>query len=116
MKRTINSQVLALLFLLTGWTSFAATPAIIPLPQQMQVRPGVFTLCPSQGSNGAPGYASTKILADASLLPTAQYLAEFLFKSTGYRFQIGSDNSSAPVRNAILLTTVNSLTNLGLEG
>src|SRR4051812_43204357 len=113
MKRQITRQILALLLSLLSWTSSGATPAIIPLPQQMQVRPGAFTLCSPSASSGASGYAPTKILVDNVSLETGQYLAELLSKSTGYRFQVVLDNTIAPVKSAILLTTANALTNLG---
>src|SRR5437879_2770700 len=116
MKRAAHNQIFALLFLFGGWVSLAAAPSIIPLPQQMQVKPGVFTLCPSQGINGAPGYASVKILADNTSFATGQYLSELLFKSTGNKFQVVLENTAAPIKNAILLTSANALTNLGAEG
>jgi hexosaminidase len=96
--------------------AFAATPAIIPLPQQMQVRPGVFTLCPSQPIPGAPARATQKILVDGASLQTGQFLATTLFKSTGYQFVVATNGAAGPIRNAILLTTVNALSGLGAEG
>jgi hexosaminidase len=94
----------------------AATPAIIPLPQQMQTRPGVFTLCPSQVIPGAPARATTRIFVDAVSQETGQYLAMALFKSTGQRFEVRTNASAGPIRGAILLTTVNALPSLGTEG
>src|ERR1035438_9149057 len=94
----------------------AATPAIIPLPQQMQVRPGVFTLCPSQSVPGAPARATQKILVDGASLQTGQFLATTLFKSTGNQFIVATNGGAGPIRNAILLTTVNALSGLGAEG
>src|ERR1039457_7062467 len=96
--------------------AFAATPAIIPLPQQLQIRPGVFTLCPSQPIPGAPARATQKILVDGASLQTGQYLATSLFKSTGYQFVVATNGTAGPVRGAILLTTVNALSTLGAEG
>ncbi len=101
--------------LLTGAAS-AAAPAIIPLPQQMQIRPGVFTLCPSQRIPGAPERATTRILVDSASLENGQYLAMTLFKSTGNRFTVATNNAPGPVRGAVLLTTVNALSTLGDEG
>src|ERR1039458_5933914 len=96
--------------------AFAATPAIIPLPQQLQVRPGVFTLCPSQPVPGAPARATQKILVDGASLQTGQFLATALFKSTGNQFIVATNGAAGPIRNAILLTTVNALSGLGAEG
>ncbi len=97
-------------------TSFAATspPAIIPLPQQMQVRPGSFTLCPTP-TPGIPAHATTKILVDGSSQATAQYLAALLLRSTGYQFEIATNSGVSAVKGAILLTTVNPKS-LGAEG
>src|SRR5262245_7447886 len=84
--------------LLATVSSFAGTPAIIPLPQQMQVRPGVFTLCPSQLILGAPAQATTKILADGASFETGQYLAALLLKSTGHKFQLVTNSGSGPIK------------------
>jgi hexosaminidase len=94
----------------------AAAPAIIPLPVQLQTRPGVFTLCPSQPLSGAPMRATRKILVDSASLETGQYLAMALSRSTGCRFAVVTNGSPGPVRNALLLTTVNALASLGAEG
>jgi len=96
--------------------SLGAGPAIIPLPQQLQVRSGTFTLCPAQPVAGAPAQASTKILADAPSQQTAQYLAALLFKSTGFQFQILPNSGGSVVEGAVLLTTANANANLGAEG
>src|ERR1017187_399583 len=96
--------------------AFAATPAIIPLPQQLQIRPGVFTLCPSQPIPGAPARATQKILVDGASLQTGQFLATTLFKSTGNQFIVATNGGAGPIRNAILLTTVNAIAGLGAEG
>ena len=96
--------------------AFAASPAIIPLPKQLQVRPGIFTLCPSQPIPGAPARATTRILVDGLSLQTGQYLATILFRSTGNQFTVATNGAAGPIRNAILLTTVNALSALGAEG
>ncbi len=98
--------------------AFAAppSPAIIPLPWQMQVTNGTFTLCQSQLNPGLPALATTPILADALSLTNAQYLAALLLKSTGNRFSILLNTNSSAVKGAILLTTVNAKTSLGAEG
>lgn len=94
----------------------ASTPAIIPRPLTLTTRAGTFTLCPSQLTPGAPGVAPTRILADASSVETAQYLAAALFKSTGFQFQMATNSVTNAVKRCILLTTVNAQTNLGPEG
>jgi hexosaminidase len=94
----------------------AATPPIIPLPVQVQARPGTFTLCPQTPGTNAPAYAFTKILCDAGSVETGQYLAGILFKSTGWQFPLGTNVSGLPVRGAVLLTTSNANLALGSEG
>ena len=105
----------ALLCLLAA-NSFGATPPIIPLPAQLQARPGVFTLCPNQVIPGVPVPAATWIAVDSASQETGQYLAALLLKSTGYQFQIRTNSGTSPVKQAILLTTVNALPSLGAEG
>jgi len=98
-------------------TGYAATPAIIPLPEQMmQLQPGIFTLCPAQPIPGPSAQATTRILTDAASEQTGQYLAELLLRSTGYQFQVQTNLGLTAVEGTILLTTVNALTNLGPEG
>ncbi|MDB6029474.1 MAG: beta-N-acetylglucosaminidase [Verrucomicrobiales bacterium] len=95
---------------------FAAAPALVPLPQQLQVQPGTFTLCPTQLIPGVPSPAPTRILVDGVSRETGEYLALMLFKSTGYRFEIATNSGTAPVARAILLTTNNAIVSLGPEG
>lgn len=106
-----------ILSLLAG-PAFAAAPAIslVPLPQQMLVRTGLFTLCSSQPILGAPAFALTKILVDTNSQETGEYLASLLFKSTGYKFQIATNAGVSTVKHAILLTTLNANPNVGQEG
>src|SRR5579863_6093906 len=94
----------------------AATPSIIPLPQQMQARPGVFTLCPSQSAITAPGHPLVKIYTDSTSQSDADFLAQQLFKSTGQQFAVVPASGAGPIREGILLTTANANTNLNYEG
>src|SRR5215472_8508445 len=96
--------------------SLAANPAIIPLPQQMQVRAGIFTLCQSLLIPGGSARATTKILVDSSSLETGQYLTGMLSRSTGCQFALATNGAAGPIRGAILLTTVNAIAGLGAEG
>ncbi len=95
---------------------FATPPALIPLPQQMQLQSGTFTLCPAQLISGAQSVAPMKILVDNGARETGEYLAGLLFKSTGYRFQIASNPGGGDFPNAISLTTNSALAVLGSEG
>ena len=114
MKKIISGAIIILL-LLVMQGGYAAVPSIIPLPQQIQLRPGVFTLCPLQPQS-APGHPLIKIYTDPVSQNTGEYLAGKLFKSTGQQFLVTTTSSSGPIRDGILLTTVNANTNLGVEG
>src|SRR5207253_3073342 len=103
------SRIVGLAPLLLACAAFAATPAIIPLPQQIQVRPGVFSLCPAQPIPGAPARATRKILVDGASLETGRYLAMMLCRSTGFQFAVATNGAAGPVRGALLPTTVNAL-------
>ncbi len=110
-------KLLAAIFAVLSFAgSLVATPALIPLPQQMQVQPGTFTLCPSQVIPGAPSVASTRILVDAGSRETGEYLSLTLFKSTGYRFEITTNLGLTAVIPTVLLTTNNANAALGGEG
>ena len=108
--------LIVFLLQLVALTALAGTPALIPLPQQMQVRPGVFTLCLEPPVPGVPAQAATRILVDAASFSTGDYLASLLFRSTGCQFQVLTNSGASAVRGAILLTTNNALSSLGAEG
>ena len=55
----------------------------------------------------------TEILVDGASQETGQYLAVLRFKSTGYQFQVRTNVGTSAVKEAILLTTVTALANLG---
>jgi len=114
----VHARLSLIVFLLqfVALAALAGTPALIPLPQQMQLRPGVFTLCLEPAVPGVPAQAATRILADAAAVSTADYLASLLFRSTGCQFQVVAHSGSSAVRGAILLTTNNALSSLGAEG
>lgn len=109
--------ILALLAaLLTAAAARAATPTLVPLPVEMQVRTGVFTLCPPAPAPALPGHPLVKIYADAVSQPTAEFLAAQLFQSTGWQFTVVATTNGTAVRNGVLLTTANANTNLNTEG
>src|SRR5436190_71034 len=91
------------LFALTEAVGFAA-PAIIPLPQQLQLRSGSFTLCPQQSISGSAALAPTRILVDPVTEPTGRYLAELLLKSTGFQFQIEPYAGTMAIKDSIVLS------------
>jgi hexosaminidase len=116
MKSQAKHVILCWVLALVAEAASGATPAIIPLPQQMQTRPGAFTLCPAQPIPGPAAQAMTKILVDGASQHNGQYLAALLLKSTGYQFEVRTNAGLSAVKGAIVLTTVNALTNLGAEG
>jgi len=68
-----------LLSLLTAMAFAGDTnaPALIPLPEKMDCREGVFRVRPE-----------TRILVDSTAEQSGQYLAERLAKSIGYKFKV----------------------------
>ncbi len=81
-----------------------AGPAVIPLPQKMEIRSGTFGLAPD-----------THISADSGSGETARFLAVRLRTATGYPFDILGIKSSGASGN-ILLTTNHADPDLGPEG
>src|SRR6476469_6490200 len=79
----------------------ATVPAIVPLPQQMTNRPGVFTLCSGQVVPGVTAQPLIQILCDPSSFQNAQYLAGVLFRATGFQFSVSTNSGAGPVRNAV---------------
>ncbi len=116
-RYVMKDKIVGVVCLLFSVTCFAVTspPSIIPLPEQMQVNGGVFTLCPTPPPSGVPAHVTTKILVDGASQATGQYLAALLLRSTGYQFQIATNAGVSAVKGAILLTTVNAKS-LGAEG
>jgi len=83
--------------------SAAAEPAIIPMPEKMTVREGVFTLGPD-----------TLILVDKKSKATGAFLFERLHAATGFNLRTKSAGKST--KGAIFLTTTGSDAGLGPEG
>jgi hexosaminidase len=108
----MNHKIRAALFSFIAASAFAAnenTCSIIPLPQRVQPRDGVFVLKPT-----------TPILVDAdesaSTVATASFLAERLRKSTGYPFKVGNSSKEGSAEGKILLTTKGSTPHSSAEG
>ena len=105
-SRTMKLQALLLLTSFVAAGAFAAgAPALIPLPQKMECREGVFRLEPK-----------TRILTDVPARETGQYLVERLRKATGYDLRTATSTRAQPARGAILLTTKDASPELGAEG
>jgi hexosaminidase len=100
LKMNIKYQAIVASICLT--TSLALSedqrvPGIIPRPATLNRLDGFFTL-----------ETSTRIIADASSVATAEALAVRLRNSTGYPLTIGSAGGTEAIDGAILLTTGNS--------
>jgi hexosaminidase len=96
-------SIVLLLALSVSTLAVAAEPAIIPAPEKMTVREGVFTLGPE-----------TLILVDKKSKATGAFLAERLRAATGFPFPAKSADKSTS--GSILLTTKGSDASLGPEG
>ncbi len=114
MKHLIRTLIVAacLASLPAVFAADANPPAIIPLPQKMEMHEGVFVLRPQ----GGVFHGRTKILVDSAMQETGQYLASRLAKSTGRAFAVNNTPQTDLVNNAILLTTSGAKADLGPEG
>jgi hexosaminidase len=105
----MKSRIVAIFLCLSAAAMFANdtnAPAIIPQPQKLELRPGVFMLAPD-----------TKIFASPGSIETANQLAAQLRRSTGYPLKVRMKFfSGTAVKGGILLTTRSASTNLGAEG
>ena len=77
MKISIKKALVCCL-LFAGVTAMAQQPAIIPVPDQMTVGTGVWTIKKS----------ATIGCDNAQLRPAAEYLSQMLSRATGYRFAV----------------------------
>jgi hexosaminidase len=89
----MKTSTALLIAMLAGSASGADTklPAVIPLPQRMEMRPGNFALGPE-----------TRIQSDAASRTTAERLAERLRRATGYPFPVSAD--AAPSATGLVVT------------
>jgi len=108
----MKNKIVASIFLILAVVVFAGaaeTPAIIPLPQKIEMRDGVFRLT-----------AGTEFAGEVETRAVARFLQERLLSATAFApfFKpIGPHpDYSAAIPGAILLTTKGADTNLGPEG
>jgi hexosaminidase len=101
----MKSRIAAVILSLMAMASSAdvVSPAIIPMPQKMERRSGIFELTPD-----------THIAADSVSAQTARFLAARVRKATGFPLDMISAKSGGS--GNILLTTRDAETNLGPEG
>lgn len=104
----MKSAIVALSTLLLTLPAFAAVslaPALVPVPQKLELLEGVFKLKPQ-----------TRIVTDAASGQTGEFLRAKLHASTGYRLPLDEKYPGAPAQGAILLTTNDAKSTLGAEG
>jgi hexosaminidase len=105
----MKSRIVVIFLCLSATPIFANdtnAPAIIPQPQKLELRAGVFKLAPY-----------TRIFANPGSRETACQLATTLRRSTGYPLKVSTKFfSGTAVKGGILLTTRSASTNLGAEG
>src|SRR5262249_39149017 len=108
-RASMKFTIAALTSIFLAATAFAATgtsgPSIIPLPQKMELRTGMFHLT-----------SDTKIYSDSASRETAGVLVERLRTSTGCPLKVTVKSRTDAASGSILLTTKNANTNLGPEG
>jgi len=76
-------------------SAMAEAPAIIPLPQKIEIRPGAFVL----HANGPAPAAGTKIFAQASAEETGRYLARELRARTSIALEVVTKPAAAGIEN-----------------
>jgi hexosaminidase len=103
MKHQTVMMVLSLMA--TGALAAVSAPALVPIPQKMESREGVFGLQPK-----------TQIVVDRASQATGQYLADQLRKVTGYKLNLVSSTEPRSATGALVLTTKDAKTALGPEG
>jgi hexosaminidase len=105
----MKSIIAALIFLSFTATIFAAStnmPAVIPLPQKIELHDGTFKLT-----------ATTRVYVDSGSRVTGKFLTDGLRPATGYPFKTSTKYfGSTAIPGGILLTTKNADSNLGPEG
>ena len=119
MKRKLILGFVGIILCAGTVTSSAAgtnAPSIIPLPEKMEVRDGVFTIRPGMRVLGWHIRGGTRIVTDSTSRDTGLYLANQLRKSTGYKLAVDTGTNMLPANGDILLTTQNAKAELGPEG
>jgi hexosaminidase len=105
----MKSKIIITCFLFLAATVLARSapmPAIIPLPQKMELHDGVFEIT-----------AGTRVYLDSGSRVTGNFLTERLRAATRYPLPTSIKHfGSAAIPGAIFLTTKNADTNLGPEG
>src|ERR1700709_1557909 len=71
--------------------------SVLPLPQKIELRDGVFKLT-----------ANTRVYVDSDSRATGNFLTERLRPSTGYALKTSTKNSGDALPGGILLTTRNA--------
>ena len=105
-KLQVSSSLFSCLLLLAAPLAGASPlPELIPLPQKVEARPGIFTLAPQ-----------TRIVASAGTRETGRYLATQLSPATGYHFKVKTTPGDPIAPGTIFLSINTNLPGLGAEG
>ena len=83
----------------------ASTPSLIPRPEKMELREGVFAIGPE-----------TAIVVDGDARGEGEYLAELLGTPTGFDFEVRESSGPEEYVNCVVLRTVSKKGHLGSEG
>src|SRR5215510_15066566 len=103
-KLNLSLAILLSLLALNGCGS-AVKPALVPLPQKIEVRSGNFHL-----NN------DTKIAVDSASDETGRYLAAQLLRQSGQQIQVQQNSTGSAAKGTIVLTTKSAKAGLGPEG
>jgi hexosaminidase len=106
--------LLALLPVSIMFAGEASVPAIIPQPEKIEIRSGMFEPRPPSKFLGIRSGFGTKIIADPGTGETARYLAAQLQRSLGHQPRVV--RASGKIAESIFLTTNNADAALGAEG
>ena len=105
----MKNKIITLAVLFTAVNVFPAdanTVAVIPLPQNMELRDGLFQLTPQ-----------TRVYVNSASRATGNFLTDGLRPATGFPLKTSTRRFDATaIPDGILLTTRGANTNLGLEG
>ncbi|MDB6065537.1 MAG: hexosaminidase [Pedosphaera sp.] len=110
LKLQMKLQLIGIILCLMGAPVFAAeapAPAVIPLPQKMERRSGVFKF-----------RDDTRVLADESSMDAGRYFVDEVAKSTGFRLKARpqTKGKGQASKGSIVLTTQDANPKLGNEG
>jgi len=111
MKSSFIATCLVFVATLVGHAQTTTPPSVIPIPQSMTIKDGVFHIHPGKSGRGV-----TKIYADEASLATARFLSASMEKSVGKLAVVKLKSGAAVPANSILITSQGAAADLGEEG